>query len=141
VLDQAARNFIEVKEAHIDHERGRRVGKARPVEIEGLVRLAMTGDVTHAGRKPAMGEGDARRRRTALRRRNAGHHLERDPGARKLGGFLTAASENEWIAALETNDTTAAARRAHQHFVDLVLRNRMAARLLADTDTRRANRN
>ena len=98
----------------------------------------MAGDVAHAGRKPAMGQRNSRRRGAALRRGDAGDDLIGNAGALEFGRFLAAAAENEGVAALQPHHGPAGAAEPHQHLVDFFLRHRMEAGLLADIDPGRA---
>ncbi len=60
------------------------------------------------------------------------------PARFEFGRFLGAAAENEGIAALQPHHGPAGPAEPHQHVVDLFLRHRMEARLLADIDAGRA---
>ena len=90
-----------------------------------------------------MGDRDAGVGGHSDRRRDAGHHLERDAGGRERFRLLAAAPEDERVAALEANDAFALARLGDEQVVDLLLAEAGAAllrRVLADEDALRFRR-
>jgi hypothetical protein len=68
------------------------------------------------------------------RRRDARDHLERDARGRQGGRFLTAAGEDERIAALEAHDRGARAAPRHEQGVDVVLGEADVTRRLPHVD-------
>ena len=63
---------------HVDRRRGRRIGKALPVEISRQLSIvSMTGDVLQAARMLAVGEWNAKFCGSTLGCGNAGHHVVR----------------------------------------------------------------
>ena len=68
----------------------------------------------------------------------AGHDLVRDACRVECERFFAAAAEHERISALEPDDAFTAPRCADHQAVDLGLRDRMAARALADEESLRA---
>src|SRR5262245_14428064 len=121
--NELVHNLLDVGEAHVDDECGVGIDEARPIEIERLIGLAMAGDIAHAAGEAAMRQRNARRRRTALRRRDAGDHLIGNAGGFELGRLLAAAPEDEGIAALEPYHRAPGAAEPDQYVVDLGLRN------------------
>src|SRR5438309_1597269 len=74
------------------------------------------------------------------RTRHTGHDVVADSRALERERFFAAASEDEGIAALQSNDALAAPGSAdHQRF-DRALRHRVAARALSDEESLRAAR-
>ena len=64
--------------------------------------------------------------------RDARHDVERNTGRLQRKRLLSATAEDERIATLQPHDTAAALRGANHHRMDVFLRERMAARTLAD---------
>ena len=73
-------------------------------------------------------------RRDAQRRGDAGNDFERHAGLGQRFGLLAAASEQERIAALQTDHVPATPRAVDEHGADLVLRVHAIGFLLADVD-------
>jgi hypothetical protein len=64
--------------------------------------------------------------------RHGGHDLERHAGGGQRLRLLATPAEDEWVATLETHDLAPALAELNEQGVDLVLRVRVAAGLLAD---------
>ena len=85
----------------------------------------------------AVGQRHARVGTTGQRCGDAGHDLERDAVARQHFEFLAAATEHEWIAALEPHDAAPRPGMLEHQLVDPVLGDGVGARGLADRHPRR----
>ena len=70
----------------------------------------------------------------ATRRRDPGHDLERHARLREHLALLAAAAEDERVAALEPHDPPAGLGQLDELLVQLILRDRVEARLLPDVD-------
>ena len=81
-----------------------------------------------------MGEGNTRICCDAERRGNAGHYFERNAGVRQGFGLLATATEEERIAAFQTDDVPAVLAPFDKQSADLLLRERVFGFLLADVD-------
>src|SRR5262249_23583079 len=119
-------------QAHVDHERLPLTRELIPMQFQLAVLARVAGDENARLRIVAMSERDAGVRSAAARRGDARHDLERDLALRQRLDLLTAAPEDEWIAALEPQHALAFARELHEQRVDLVLRHLVLAWSLAD---------
>ena len=134
------RNLDHVRRAHVDDQRRLGIGEPGPVEIERLVRLAMPGDVAQPRHHAALGQRHARRGRGRLGRRDAGNDVDLDAGIAQRLHLLAATAENERVAALEPDHVVPFEGEFDQDRVDVLLRDRMAARHLAHVDQSRVAR-
>ena len=112
---------------------GARERRDRPVRGFGV-----TGDHQERGREPAMRDGDPREHRRGNRAGDPGNDLAGNAGRGKRERLFPAATEDERIAALQTDDSTAAARLADHQPVDRVLPNRRTSGALAHEEPLRA---
>lgn len=84
-----------------------------------------------------MGKRDARQHRRSDRRAHAWNHVERDANLGQCQGLLAAATEHEWVAALEANDPKAPPRGANHQSVDRLLVYGLPAGTFADKEPSR----
>ena len=82
-----------------------------------------------------MREGDTGIRGTAGRGGNSRNHLKRNTLGRQRIDFLSAATEDEGIAALEAHHPLALLGQPHQQMIDVFLRQRVIIALLAGINT------
>ena len=101
VADQLAADARQRADAHVDHDRLSRTRERAPVELGASV-LEVTGREHHRLGMIAVGQRDARVGRHATGRSDARHDLEVDARLDELLELLTAAAEDEGIAALES---------------------------------------
>ena len=82
-----------------------------------------------------MREGDTGIRGTAGRGGNSRNHLKRNTLGRQRIDFLSAATEDKGIAALEPHHPLALLGQPHQQMIDVFLRQRVIIALLAGINT------
>lgn len=82
----------------------------------------------------AVGQGDAGIGSAGRGSRDAGHHLEANAAPRQFLEFLAAATEHEWVPALESHHAPPRTSVLHQQLVDAGLWNAMHAGRLPHRD-------
>src|SRR4029453_13651497 len=97
----------------------------------------MAGNEVEPGGTLPMGERNGELRGGTQRRGDAGHDLDRDAGPATGIDLLGGTAEDQGIAALETHDATAVARKPDHQRVDVVLPARRRVAGLADQDAAR----
>src|SRR5690606_18871804 len=118
-----ARDLLDAAHAHEHADRVRRGAELLP----GLGRPFHAGAITarderDAAREVAMRERDPRVRARRDGRRNARHDLEGNAGRSERERFLPAASEHQWVAALEAHHALARPAERDELLIDGVLR-------------------
>ena len=130
--DQALGDLRQSLQPHVHHERAREGRKRVPVERRVVLGgILVSGDEGDGGRLVPVGHRDPGVRRRRHPGRDAGDHLERDPGGGERLCLLTAAPEDERIAALQADDGATGPRAIDHQPLDLLLRHLGRARLLA----------
>jgi len=120
-------------EAHVKHHRLTRLHQRRPVQIQRAV-LQMAGHEHARLSVIAMGQGNAGIGRATGGGGHPRHHLEGNSGRHQRLDFLAAAPEDERIAALEPQHSPASQGQIHQQLIDVLLRQGVMVRFLADED-------
>ena len=130
--DQPLRDQRQVLDPHVEDERAGEARERVPVERGlRLLRVLVAGDERDRRRGVAVRDRDARVGGRRHAGRHAGHDLERHARRGQRLRLLAAAPEHERVAALQPHDAPAGAAELDEQRVDLLLRQRGRARLLA----------
>lgn len=138
MVHEAARNFTNVRQSHIDNQCCLRICKTVPIKFNAAIGTAMTGEIANAFGELPMGQGEFEARRTPLSGCDARHDFKSYSRGGKRQGFLAAAPEEKRITAFEADNGSPRFGEPDQSFVYFLLRNGMMVRLLADIDFRGA---
>jgi len=139
VRDELARDAIQAREPHVNDDRLPGTGETFPVEVGVAFASRSSHQDTRLG-DGAMRQGNSDGGGDAGCGGDPRNHLEGDPGARQRERLLATAAEDERIATFQPHDALALARERHQQPVDLPLRHRVPAALLAGVDSLGASR-
>ena len=131
-FEQLGRDLGEARNPH-QHHQG--VDRRQGPPVGGVFATgAVGGDDGEGRRHAAMGDRNAGDRGYAHRAGHTRHHLPAHAGGGTGGGLLTAASEDEGVAALEPHHHPAGPRALDEQRLDLLLRQRVMTRPLAHVD-------
>src|SRR5581483_11509726 len=128
-----AHQFVEMAKPHVDRDGLARLQQQFPVEIDRTV-LTLRGDEYAGLGMIAVRERDSGIGRTARGCGDSGADLKRNSALGQKLDLLTASAKDEGIAALQPQDTLAFPCKARQQLADLVLRQGVVLRSLADID-------
>ncbi|CDF38351.1 unnamed protein product, partial [Chondrus crispus] len=134
-LLQPAHHLRQPPQPHVNNQRGIRVHRPDLDLRPALPRVP--GDEAHRASDAALRQRHAERGRDACRGCDAGHGVHLDALPLQKVDLLPAAPEHERVPALEPHDRLPLRRERAQQHVDLLLRARVEARLLAHVHHRR----
>ena len=133
--DQGIGDRREARSGHQEHERARKAREHVPVDLGALLAVPLVaGDHRELGGQATLRHGDPGERRNGDRRAEPRHDLERHPRRAQRERLLSAATEDERVAALQTHHRTPRPAVLDKARVDLVLRHRHALGRLAGVD-------
>lgn len=135
VRDEIVHDILKVLHAHEEHERADAGCDLVPVHFRfRLGRVFVSGDKGNACRVLAMGQRDAGVSRHRRGRGHAGDDLKRDVVIGKLFGLFSSPAEDEGVSAFQPRDELSLSRLPDDKAVDLILRERVPAPLLANVN-------